>query len=114
MSARDDIIFAHQQKGNQMKSPKIAELLEVAQDSIISDEITDEAKQLITIFQNADNFSQVSEGMWEYSAALASMVVTKVLHLLYTEEQVQELIDQHRKEMGETLVSEISEFLGGN
>ena len=114
MSATDDIIFTHQQKGNQMKSPNIAELLEAAQESIVSDEITNEARQLIRVFQNAESFEEVSEGMWEYSSAVVSMLVTKVLHLLYTEEQVQELIDEHRKEMSEILVSEISEFLGGN
>jgi hypothetical protein len=96
-----------------MKQPNLQELLDACSDSIVADEITNEAKTLIATLQGSDNRSQIISELFEYSSSLASMVLTNVLHVLYTHEQVQELIKAQEQAMADELTNEISQFLGG-
>jgi len=96
-----------------MKQPTLQELLDACSDSIVADEITNEAKTLIATLQGSDNRNQIISELFEYSSSLASMVLTNVLHVLYTHEQVQELIKAQEQAMADELTNEISQFLGG-
>ena len=96
-----------------MKQPNLQELLDACSDSIVADEITNEAKTLIATLQGSDNRNQIISELFEYSSSLASMVLTNVLHVLYTHEQVQELIKAQEQAMADELTNEISQFLGG-
>jgi len=96
-----------------MKQPNLQELLDACSDSIVADEITNEARTLIATLQGSDNRSQIISELFEYSSSLASMVLTNVLHVLYTHEQVQQLIRAQEQAMADELTNEISQFLGG-
>jgi len=89
----------------------IKQFMEAANNSIYTDEITSEASGLVaTIGEGVDLETVISE-LHKYSQALSAMVLTKILHLLYDEETIEEMIEDYGDQLAQKMFEEIDSFL---
>ena len=97
-----------------MKDISVTELLEAGHEAIFTDEIKSEAEGLMATIQEGCDLETIISELFEYSQSVVAMTMTKFLHTIYTPEQVDEKIEEHRNYISEKLVGEIESYLEAN
>jgi len=89
----------------------IKQFMEAANNSIYTDEITSEASGLVATIAEGLPLDTVIKELYQYSQALSAMVLTKILHLLYDEETIEEMIEDYGDQLAQKMFEEIDSFL---
>lgn len=97
-----------------MKNVSVTELLEAGHDAIFTDEIKSEAEGLMATIQEGCDLETIVQELFEYSQSVVAMTMTKFLHTIYTPEQVDEKIEEHRNYLNDILLTEIETYLEAN
>jgi hypothetical protein len=85
--------------------------MEAASEAIYTDEIVEEASGLIATIAEGLPLNTIITELHEYSKALSSMVLAKILHALYDSNTIEEMVISYRDMIAEKMVSDIDEFL---
>jgi hypothetical protein len=97
-----------------MDNNKFDKILESANEALFTNEIQDEASSLVaTIMEGLDLKTIIAE-LFSYSQSVSAMTMTKILHTMYSEEEIDKMIEAHTDFIAGNLVSEISNFLEAN
>lgn len=97
-----------------MKEVSVTELLEAGHEAIFTDEIKSEAEGLMATIQEGCDLETIIQELFEYSQSVVAMTMTKFLHTIYTPEQVDEKIEEHRNYLTDSLIGEIENYLEAN
>jgi len=89
----------------------IKQFMEAATDSIYTAEITNEASGLVATIAEGVDLDTVIKELFQYSQALSAMVLTKILHLLYDDNTIEEMIEDYGDQLAQKMFSEIDSFL---
>ena len=97
-----------------MKDISVTELLEAGHKAIFTDEIKSEAEGLVATIQEGCDLNTIISELFEYSQSLVAMTMTQLLHAIYTPEQVDKKIEEHRNYLSDSLIGEIESYLEAN
>ena len=97
-----------------MDNSQFSKVIENATLAIHTNEIQDEASALIATIAEGVDLQTIIKELYEYSQSVSAMTLTKILHTMYTNEEVNQMIESHTDSMATDLVSEISNFLEAN
>jgi len=89
----------------------IKNFMEAATDAIYTDEIIDEASGLVATIGEGLPLDTIIKELHQYSQALSAMVLTKILHLLYDEETIEEMIEDYGDQLARKMFEEIDQYL---
>ena len=97
-----------------MDNKQFSKVIENATDAIYTNEIQDEASALVATIAEGVDLQTIIKELYEYSQSVSAMTLTKILHTMYTNEEVNEMIETHTDSMADDLVSEIADYLEAN
>ena len=97
-----------------MDNNQFSKILENATEAIYTNEIQDEASALVATIAEGVDLQTIIRELFEYSQSVSAMTLTKVLHALYTPQEIDGMIETHTNSMATDLVSEISDYLEAN
>ncbi|NCW72723.1 MAG: hypothetical protein EBW12_06965 [Actinobacteria bacterium] len=97
-----------------MDNSQFSKVIENATLAIHTDEIQDEASALVATIMEGLDLQTIIKELYEYSQSVSAMTLTKVLHTLYTPQEIDNMIETHTDSMATDLVSEISDYLEAN
>jgi len=97
-----------------MDNSQFSKVIENATLAIHTNEIQDEASALIATIAEGVDLQTIIKELYEYSQSVSAMTLTKILHTMYTNEEVNEMIETHTDSMADDLVSEIADYLEAN
>ena len=97
-----------------MDNNQFSKILENATEAIYTNEIQDEASALVATIAEGADLQTIIRELFEYSQSVSAMTLTKVLHALYTPQEIDGMIETHTNSMATDLVSEISDYLEAN
>ena len=97
-----------------MDNSQFSKVIENATLAIHTDEIQDEASALVATIAEGVDLQTIIKELYEYSQSVSAMTLTKVLHVLYTPQEIDGMIESHTDSMATDLVSEISDYLEAN
>ena len=97
-----------------MDNNQFSKILENATEAIYTNEIQDEASALVATIAEGVDLQTIIRELFEYSQSVSAMTLTKVLHALYTPQEIDGMIETHTDSMATDLVSEISDYLEAN
>ena len=97
-----------------MDNNQFSKVLENATEAIYTNEIQDEASALVATIAEGADLQTIIRELFEYSQSVSAMTLTKVLHALYTQQEIDGMIETHTDSMATDLVSEISDYLEAN
>jgi glutamyl-tRNA reductase len=97
-----------------MDNSQFSKIIENATLAIHTDEIQDEASALIATIAEGVDLQTIIRELYEYSQSVSAMTLTKVLHALYTPQEIDGMMEAHTDSMANELVSEISDYLEAN
>ena len=97
-----------------MDNNQFSKVLENATEAIYTNEIQDEASALVATIAEGVDLQTIIRELFEYSQSVSAMTLTKVLHALYTPQEIDGMIETHTNSMATDLVSEISDYLEAN
>ena len=97
-----------------MGNSQFSKIIENATLAIHTDEIQDEASALVATIMEGVDLQTIIKELYEYSQSVSAMTLTKILHTMYTNEEVNEMIETHTDSMATDLVSEIADYLEAN
>ena len=97
-----------------MDNKQFSKVIENATDAIYTNEIQDEASALVATIMEGVDLQTIIKELYEYSQSVSAMTLTKILHTMYTNEEVNEMIETHTDSMATDLVSEIADYLEAN
>lgn len=97
-----------------MDNSQFSKIIENATLAIHTDEIQDEASALVATIAEGVDLETIIKELFLYSQAVSAMTLTKVLHTMYTNEEVNQMIEAHTDSMANELVSEIADYLEAN
>jgi hypothetical protein len=97
-----------------MDNNQFSKVIENATLAIHTNEIQDEASALVATIAEGVDLQTIIKELYEYSQSVSAMTLTKVLHALYTPQEIDGMIETHTDSMATDLVSEISNFLEAN
>ena len=97
-----------------MKDISVTELLEAGHNAIFTDEIKSEAEGLMATIQEGCDLDTIVQELFEYSQSVVAMTMTQFLHAIYTPEQVDKKIEEHRNYLTDNLIGEIESYLEEN
>ena len=89
----------------------IKKFMEAATDAIYTNEITDEASGLVATIAEGLPLDVVIKELHQYSQALSAMVLTKILHTLYDDNTIDEMIEDYGDQLAQNMFDEIDAFL---
>lgn len=89
----------------------IKKFMEAATDAIYTNEITDEASGLVATIMEGLPLDTIIKELHEYSQALSAMVLTKILHTLYDENTIEQMITEYGDSLAQKMFDEIDAFL---
>lgn len=89
----------------------IKDFMEASTDAIYTDEITSEASGLVATIAEGLPLDTIIKELHQYSQALSAMVLTKILHTLYDDNTIQEMIEDYGDELAKKMFDEIDAFL---
>ena len=97
-----------------MDNKQFSKIIENATLAIHTDEIQDEASALVATIAEGVDLQTIIKELYEYSQSVSAMTLTKILHTMYTNEEVNQMIETHTDSMANDLVSEIADYLEAN
>jgi len=97
-----------------MDNSQFSKVIENATLAIHTDEIQDEASALVATIAEGVDLQTIIKELYEYSQSVSAMTLTKILHTMYTNEEVNQMIEAHTASMANELVSEIADYLEAN
>ena len=97
-----------------MDNNQFSKVIENATLAIHTNEIQDEASSLIATIAEGVDLQTIIKELYEYSQSVSAMTLTKILHTMYTNEEVNQMIETHTDSMANDLVSEIADYLEAN
>ena len=97
-----------------MDNKQFSKVIENATDAIYTNEIQDEASALVATIAEGVDLQTIIKELYEYSQSVSAMTLTKILHTMYTNEEVNQMIETHTDSMANDLVSEIADYLEAN
>ena len=97
-----------------MDNKQFSKVIENATDAIYTNEIQDEASALVATIAEGVDLQTIIRELYEYSQSVSAMTLTKVLHALYTQQEIDSMIESHTDSMANDLVSEITDYLEAN
>lgn len=89
----------------------IKKFMEAATDAIYTNEITEEASGLVATIAEGVDLETVIKELHQYSQALSAMVLTKILHTLYDEQTIDQMIEDYGDQLAKNMFDEIDAFL---
>ena len=97
-----------------MDNSQFSKVIENATLAIHTDEIQDEAGALVATIMEGVDLQTIIRELYEFSQSVSAMTLTKVLHTLYTPQEIDSMIETHTDSMANELVSEIADYLEAN
>ena len=97
-----------------MDNNKFDKILESANDALFTNEIQDEASSLIATIAEGLDLKTITAELFNYSQSVSAMTMTKILHTLYSDEEVDKMVEGYTNSLAGNLVSEISNYLETN
>lgn len=89
----------------------IKKFMEAATEAIYTNEITDEASGLVATIAEGVDLETVIRELHQYSQALSAMVLTKILHTLYDENTIDDMITEYGDSLATQMFDEIDAYL---
>ncbi len=86
-------------------------IMDATMDAIHTDEISDEASGLVATIAEGLPLDVIVKELYEYSQALSAMVLTKILHTMYNEETIDQMIEGYESELTTEMFDEIDAYL---
>ncbi len=97
-----------------MDNSQFSKVIENATLAIHTDEIQDEASALVATIMEGVDLQTIIKELYEYSQSVSAMTLTKILHTLYSDEEVDKMVEGYTDSLAGNLVSEISNYLEAN
>lgn len=94
-----------------LDNEKFGELLEVASAALFTDEIQEEASELVAKMSEGADLQTVIAELYEYSRSVSAMTLTNILHAMFTQEEVDEMIESYTNSGATDLVEEVGAWI---
>ena len=92
----------------------LKQFLDEGIEAIHTQEIQDEASALLATIAEGSDVEDIIRELYLYSQSVVAMCITKTLRLFYTDETIDQMVQQHTTNLGAQLADEVEAFLGGN